>query len=259
MDIEVRIRGLMMDPATNMPIVVLKDVASDTVMPIWVGIFEANAIAIEIEKVAAPRPMTHDLARNLIRHLNGSLERVVITELRDDTFFATLWLRQDNDGTRRALMAEAQARGIDPARLVFAPRVDTVEEHAARQACADLFLDTLPYNAHATACDALWAGVPVITCRGGAFAGRVGAGLLDAVGLPELITDDLKAYEDLALALAQDAERLQTHKEKLAANRARAPLFDTDRYRRHIEAAFTTMMDIARKGEAPRPFAVLPD
>ena len=97
MDIEVRIRGLMMDPATNMPIVVLKDVASDTVMPIWVGIFEANAIAIEIEKVAAPRPMTHDLARNLIRHLNGALERVVITELRDDTFFATLWLRQDNE------------------------------------------------------------------------------------------------------------------------------------------------------------------
>jgi bifunctional DNase/RNase len=97
MDIEVRIRGLMMDPATNMPIVVLKDVASETVMPIWVGIFEANAIAIEIEKMAAPRPMTHDLTRNLIHYLNGTLERVVITELRDDTFFATLWLRQDDE------------------------------------------------------------------------------------------------------------------------------------------------------------------
>jgi hypothetical protein len=97
MDVEVRIRGLMMDPATNMPIVVLKDVASDTVMPIWVGIFEANAIAIEIEKLAAPRPMTHDLTRNLIHHLNGTLERVVITELRDDTFFAILWMRQDNE------------------------------------------------------------------------------------------------------------------------------------------------------------------
>jgi len=96
-DIEVRIRGLMMDPATNMPIVVLKDVASETVMPIWVGIFEANAIAVEIEKVAAPRPMTHDLTRNLIHHLNGSLERVVITELRDDTFYATLWVRQENE------------------------------------------------------------------------------------------------------------------------------------------------------------------
>jgi bifunctional DNase/RNase len=97
MDVEVRIRGLMMDPATNMPIVVLKDVASETVMPIWVGIFEANAIAIEIEKVAAPRPMTHDLTRNIIRHLNGQLERVVITELKDDTFLAVLWLRQGDE------------------------------------------------------------------------------------------------------------------------------------------------------------------
>jgi uncharacterized protein len=97
MDIEVRIRGLMMDPATNMPIVVLKDVGSDTVMPIWVGIFEANAIAIEIEKVAAPRPMTHDLTRNLMRHMKGELEKIVITELRDDTFFAMLWIRQDGE------------------------------------------------------------------------------------------------------------------------------------------------------------------
>ncbi|MFP5207098.1 MAG: bifunctional nuclease family protein [Acidobacteriota bacterium] len=97
MDIEVRIRGLMMDPSTNMPIVVLKDVASETVMPIWVGIFEANAIAIEIEKLAAPRPMTHDLMRNLIGYLNGELERVVITEIKDDTFHAVLWLRQDGE------------------------------------------------------------------------------------------------------------------------------------------------------------------
>jgi hypothetical protein len=93
-DVEVKVRGLTLDPATNMPIIVLKDVASDTVMPIWVGIFEANAIAIEIEKVAVPRPMTHDLARNLIRYLNYQLERVVISELKDDTFFAALWLRQ---------------------------------------------------------------------------------------------------------------------------------------------------------------------
>ena len=97
MDIEVRIRGLMMDPASNMPIVVLKDVASDTVMPIWVGIFEANAIAIEIEKVAAPRPMTHDLTRNLMRHLNAELERIVITEIKDETFYAVLWLRQGDE------------------------------------------------------------------------------------------------------------------------------------------------------------------
>jgi bifunctional DNase/RNase len=97
MDVEVRIRGLTLDPATSTPIIVLKDVASDTVMPIWVGIFEANAIAIELEKVAVPRPMTHDLTRNLMHHLNARLERVVISELNDDTFFATLWLRQGDE------------------------------------------------------------------------------------------------------------------------------------------------------------------
>jgi bifunctional DNase/RNase len=97
MDVEVKIRGLMMDPATNMPIVLLKDVASDTVMPIWLGIFEANAIAMEFEKLAATRPMTHDLALNLIRYLNGRLERIVISQLKDDTFYAMLWLTQGED------------------------------------------------------------------------------------------------------------------------------------------------------------------
>lgn len=97
MEIEVRIRGLMMDPATNMPIVVLKDVNSDAVMPIWVGIFEANAIAIEIAKETTQRPLTHDLLRNLIRHLDAELEKVVITDLHDDTFFATLWLHHKGE------------------------------------------------------------------------------------------------------------------------------------------------------------------
>jgi bifunctional DNase/RNase len=92
MDVEMRIRGLMMDPNTNMPIVVLKDVSSDTVLPIWVGIFEANAIFNEIEKTAAIRPATHDLTRNLIQYMNGRLDRVVITELKNDTFYAALWL-----------------------------------------------------------------------------------------------------------------------------------------------------------------------
>jgi len=97
MDIEVRIRGLMMDPSTNMPIIVLKDVASEAVMPIWVGFFEIKAISDEIEKIASMRPTTHDLARNLIRNLNAELERVVITELKNDTFLAVLWLRQDGE------------------------------------------------------------------------------------------------------------------------------------------------------------------
>jgi hypothetical protein len=97
MDLEVKIRGLMMDPATNMPIVVLKDVASDSVMPIWVGIFEFHAIFNEIDKSVASRPMTHDLLRNLIQNLNAELDRIVISDLKDNTFFATLWLTQQGE------------------------------------------------------------------------------------------------------------------------------------------------------------------
>ena len=96
-DVEVRIRGLMMDPSTHSPVVVLNDIAGEVVLPIWVGIFEANAIAIEIEKMTAPRPMTHDLTRNLIQNLNARLDRIVINELKDDTFFAVLWVTQGDE------------------------------------------------------------------------------------------------------------------------------------------------------------------
>jgi uncharacterized protein len=95
MEIEMKIRGLMVDPSTNMPIVVLKDVQGETLLPIWVGLYEANAIALEIEKIGAPRPMTHDLLRNLIQGLNGSVQKIVVTELKDDTFFAVVWMEQD--------------------------------------------------------------------------------------------------------------------------------------------------------------------
>ncbi|MGA1983259.1 MAG: bifunctional nuclease family protein [Acidobacteriaceae bacterium] len=96
-EVEMQIRGLMIDPLTNMPIVVLKDVASDAVLPIWVGIFEANAIALELEKSTTPRPMTHDLLRNVTRGLNATVRKVVVSELRDDTFYAVIWMEQDGD------------------------------------------------------------------------------------------------------------------------------------------------------------------
>jgi bifunctional DNase/RNase len=96
-EVEMQIRGLMMDPITNMPIIVLKDIASDTVLPIWVGIFEANAIALELEKTATPRPMTHDLMRNMARNLNAEVRKVVVSELRDDTFYAVVWLEQGGE------------------------------------------------------------------------------------------------------------------------------------------------------------------
>jgi bifunctional DNase/RNase len=97
MEIEMKIRGLMVDPSTNAPIVILKDVQGDTVLPIWVGLYEANAIALEVEKATTPRPMTHDLLKNVVNGLNATLQRVVVTELKDDTFHAVLWLEQDGE------------------------------------------------------------------------------------------------------------------------------------------------------------------
>ena len=95
MEVEMKIRGLMMDPVTNLPIVILKDIGSDTVLPIWVGVYEANAIALEIEKVATPRPMTHDLIKNVLTGLDTAVHKVVVTELREDTFYAVIWLERD--------------------------------------------------------------------------------------------------------------------------------------------------------------------
>ena len=168
---------------------------------------------------------------------------------------SVLWLLEDNPGARRNLEKEAQARSVEAARLVFAPRMRT-DLHLARQRRADLFLDTLPYNAHTTASDALWAGLPVLTCPGRTFAGRVAGSLLRAVGLPELIAGDLEGYESLARGLARDRARLEGLRAKLMSNRATAPLFDTDRFRRHIEAAYATMHEMRQRGEEPRSFAV---
>ena len=171
---------------------------------------------------------------------------------------SVLWLLQDNADAERNLGREAAARGIDPARLVFAPRLET-EDHLPRQRLADLFIDTLPYNAHTTASDALWAGLPVLTCRGNSFVGRVAASMLAAVGLPELVTADLAGYEALALRLATDASLLGDFRRRLAQNRGTCPLFDTDLFRRHIEAAYTTMWELQRRGERPHSFSVAND
>ncbi len=171
---------------------------------------------------------------------------------------SVLWLLQDNEGAEKNLRHEAAARGIDPARLVFAVRVP-LEEHLARQRLADLFLDTIPYNAHTTASDALWAGLPVLTCCGKSFTGRVAASLLTAVGLSELITHSLADYEALALRLARDRSLLASIKTKLIRNRENYPLFDSKRFTRHLEAAYTMMWEIWQRGESPRSFDVAPE
>ncbi len=168
---------------------------------------------------------------------------------------SVLWLIQGNAAVPVNLRREAEARGVAPDRIVFAPRVD-LADHLARHRLADLFLDTLPHNAHTTASDALWAGLPVLTCLGPTFAGRVAASLLNAVGLPELITQTREDYEALALKLAADGKLLGEIKTKLAINRTTHPLFNTDRFRRHIESAYVTMWERYQRGEPPASFAV---
>src|SRR4029077_1308498 len=144
---------------------------------------------------------------------------------------SVLWLLDDSEVARKNLQNEAEQRGVDPARIVFANRVPPAE-YLARYRLADLFLDTLPYNGHTTASDALWAGLPVLTCVGSTFAGRVGASLLTAVGVPELIASSLEEYEALALELAGNPTMLTDLKAKLARNREKYPLFDTPRFTR---------------------------
>jgi len=170
---------------------------------------------------------------------------------------SVLWVLADNVTAERNLRREAATRGIAPERLIFGPRV-SYPDHLKRQRLADLFLDTLPCNAHTTASDALWAGLPLITVTGGTFAGRVAASLLHALGLPELATDSLDAYEALALELAQDRPALATIRTKLARNRETHPLFDTWRFTRHLEAAYVNMWERYQRGEAPIGFAVDP-
>jgi predicted O-linked N-acetylglucosamine transferase (SPINDLY family) len=133
-----------------------------------------------------------------------------------------------------------------------------VPEHLTRQRLADLFLDTLPYNAHTTASEALWAGLPVLTCAGDTFAGRVAGGLLRAIGLNELVTTSLDEYEALALQLARNSETLARLRTRLLENRRTHPLFDTARFTRNLEAAYVQMWETWRAGRPPIAFAVSP-
>ena len=168
---------------------------------------------------------------------------------------SVLWLLEGNAAVKRNIQNEAARRGISPGRIVFAPMM-RLGDHLAREALADIFLDTLPHNAHTTASDALWCGVPVVTCPGSTFAGRVASSLLHAAGMPELIAASLEDYEALALKLARDADFLGAVKAKLARNRMTQPLFDTKAFTRDIESAYRTMWERAERGLPPAGFAV---
>lgn len=186
-------------------------------------------------------PAVFDVWMRLLGQLEGSV----------------LWLVPGNVAAERNLRREASERGVDPERIIFARSLNYAD-HLARVRLADLFLDTLPFNAGATASDALWAGIPVLTRSGEAFAARMAGSLLNAVGAPELITRSWQEYEALALKLATDREMLAGIRAKLNRNRESLPLFDTARFRAHLEAAYTTMWGRYQRGEPPASFAVEP-
>jgi protein O-GlcNAc transferase len=169
---------------------------------------------------------------------------------------SALWLRAGEGVARANLAREAQRRAVDPERLVFASRVASMDAHLARYRQADLFLDTLPYGAHATARDALWAGLPVLTCTGSAFAARVAASLLGNLSLPELVTRNLDEYAERALELAHSPARLAELRAKLAHERSTRRVFDTDLYRQHLESVYVSVCERQRQGQAPTAFGV---
>jgi predicted O-linked N-acetylglucosamine transferase (SPINDLY family) len=155
---------------------------------------------------------------------------------------SALWLLDENAEATKQLRRHAQAHGVDQRRLVFAPR-KPAPEHLARHRAADLCLDTWPYNAHTTASDALWAGLPLLTMRGETFASRVAASLLEAVEMPELITNSPSAYESLAMELATDRERVAELRQRLDVQRTSCPLFDTAHFTRDLESAYLTIWE----------------
>jgi predicted O-linked N-acetylglucosamine transferase (SPINDLY family) len=178
---------------------------------------------------------SHKLRRPLFAHWLAALHA------RGD---AVLWLLAGPERMQRNLRAEAERAGVAPERIVFARRV-AQDAHIARLPCADLALDTLPYGSHTTGCDALWMGVPMLTCRGSTFAGRVGASLMKAVGLPDLIAESARAYGELLLELIAAPERLAGYREHLADTRGRSPLFDTAGFTRDFESVLVEIYDEA--------------
>ena len=184
-------------------------------------------------------PFMFDIWMRLLQQVDGSV----------------LWLLETNQDAKQNLRMEAQKRGVAAERLVFAARTG-VENHLARHRLADLCLDTLPYNAHTTATDALWAGLPVLTSVGTTLVGRVAGSLLQALGLPELITHSLEEYEALALKLASTPGLLASIKVRLLLHRDTHALFDTDRFRRHIEAAYASMWQRYQQSLPPQSFKV---
>lgn len=205
------------------------------------GLPEAGVVFCGITRHPKLNPAVFDAWANILRQVPGS----------------ALWLLAGTPFVEANLKREAETRGVDPARLVFAPYI-AAPDYLARHSLADLFLDTWPWGGHTMVSDALWTGLPVVTTPGRNFASRVGASLLDAVGMPELICGSRDAYVAKAVELAMDPAALKSLRHKLTHNRAKAPLFNTDRFRREIEAAYREMHARHQRDEKPSSFTAKP-
>jgi len=215
-------------------------IAADTPRRCDLGLPEAGFVFCAFNNTYKINPGMFEIWMRLLKESPGSV----------------LWLRGGEGAVLANLRREAQVRGVAAERLVFAPRILAMDAHLARYRQADLFLDTLPYGAHATARDALWAGLPVLTCVGNSFAGRVAASLLTGLGMPELVTANLEEYALRALTLANSSSLLAEVRAKLEHRRTSRPLFDTDLYRQHLESAYSTLCERQRRGESPETFSV---
>jgi predicted O-linked N-acetylglucosamine transferase (SPINDLY family) len=203
------------------------------------GLPEAGVVFCSFNNSYKISPAFFDIWMRLLRSVPGSV----------------LWLLEGNELVKDNLRSEAKTRGVEAERLIFAPRVASAD-HLGRHLHADLSLDTLPCNAHTTASDALWAGLPVLTCSGDTFAGRVAASLLAAAGMPELIAPSLEEYEHMARTLARDPQRLIALRQKLAVNRDGSALFDPVKLTGNIEAAYARMWQTWLSGERPASFSI---
>ncbi len=204
------------------------------------GLPESGTVFCAFTNSCKINPPVFDVWMHVLRECPGSV----------------LWLRETAVQTTANLAREAQRRGVSPGRLIFAPRLDTMSDHLARLSCADVFLDTSPYNAHSTACDALWAGVPMVTCKGRTLASRIAASALNEVGLAKFAAETLGEYRQIIMRLVQQPEELSEIRARLKSDRLEAPLFQTAQYTRHLERAFETMQQRARCGAAAAGFSI---
>ena len=214
-----------------------RKIADETPSRAGAGLPETGFVFCSFNNTYKITPQMFDIWMRLLKDVEGSV----------------LWLLRSNESAARNLRREAEARGVASGRVIFAPVVQPAP-HLARLRVADLFLDTLPCGAHTTASDALWAGIPVLTCAGDTFAGRVAASLLHAIGLPDLVTRSLAEYEARALEFARAPAGLAALKARLAGNRSAHPLFDTGLFTRNLESAYTRMWEIHRAGRPPESF-----